>query len=73
MTAADGAIETVRYLVDSDGHPTAAVVEISVWERMLDRLEDDEDARLARERLVDWRTKRGWTPWEAFEAELGMG
>jgi hypothetical protein len=71
MENTDEVTEPVRYLMDVDGHPTATVTAIDVWARILDRLENDEDARLARERLADWRSKRGWTPWGAVEAERG--
>jgi len=70
MESAASAAPDVRYLVDEEGRPTAAVVDIRVWERLIRRIEDDEDARLARDRLAGWRTKEGWLAWEEFEAEL---
>lgn len=63
-------LHSVQFMVDQNGKPTAAVLDIRVWEEFLDLLEDLEDAGLIRERLKHWRTKEGWSPWEDFEKEL---
>jgi hypothetical protein len=65
-------LKNVHYMVDDHGKPTAAVVDIQLWESLLEWLEDEADVRLAKERLAGWPTKDGWTPWDAFEAELDL-
>jgi hypothetical protein len=62
--------QSVQFVVDQQGKPTAAVVAIETWEAVLSLLEDLSDSKLVRERLAHWRSKEGWTPWEEFEAEL---
>ena len=62
--------QSVQFMVDQQGKPTAAVVAIETWEAVLSLLEDLSDSQLVRERLANWRTKEGWTLWEDFEAEL---
>lgn len=69
MTVAE-ILQSVQFVVDREGKPTAAVIDISAWESFLDLLEDLEDIKLSRERLKGWRAKEGWTRWEDFEAEL---
>jgi hypothetical protein len=69
MTVAE-VLKSAHFLVDQEGKPTVVVLDITVWEAFLAALEDIENSELVRERLKDWRTKHGWTPWEDFEAEL---
>jgi hypothetical protein len=63
-------LKSAHFLVDQQGKPTAVVLDIAVWDAFLSALEDVEDSEVIRERLRNWRTKQGWTPWEDFEAEL---
>ena len=63
-------LESVRFVVDLQGNPSAAVVDMPTWEALLDVLEEVEDLEIVRERLVRWRSKEGWTAWEVFDAEL---
>jgi hypothetical protein len=63
-------LKSAHFLVDQEGKPTAVVLDIAVWDAFLAALEDVEDSELIRERLKDWRSKRGWTRWKDFEAEL---
>jgi hypothetical protein len=63
-------LKSAHFLVDQEGKPTAVVLDITVWEAFLAALEDVEDSELVRERLKEWRAKRGWTRWEDFETEL---
>jgi hypothetical protein len=63
-------LESVRFVVDLEGRPSAAVVDMPTWEALLDVLEEVEDLELVRERLSAWRSKEGWTAWELFDAEL---
>jgi len=69
MTVTD-VLRSAHFVVDQDGKPTAVVLDIGVWEALLEALEDIEDVELIRDRLKNWRTKQGWTRWEEFEAEL---
>jgi hypothetical protein len=50
----------VRYLTDGEGHKTDVLVPVTMWEALLahwrelvERLEDEEDAALARQWLVE--------------------
>jgi hypothetical protein len=63
-------LKSVRFVVDQEGKPTAALLDISAWEAFLAVLEDIEDVELIRDRMKHWRSKVGWTRWEDFEAEL---
>ncbi len=69
MTVND-VLQSVRFVVDRAGKPTAAVVDIAAWESFVQALEDIEDGQLVRERLVRWESKQGWTKWEDFKEEL---
>ena len=69
MSALGAALRDVKFLVDATGKATAAVLDIAAWSALLDALEDSEDIRLARERLAEWKSKRGWTAWEDVERE----
>ena len=69
MTITD-VLESVQFMVDQSGKPTAAVVDMPAWNAFLQALEDIEDNQLARERLRTWRSKAGWTAWEDFEQEI---
>ena len=63
-------LQSVQFVVNQEGKPTAAMLDISVWEAFLSMLEDLEDIELVRDRMKGWRIKEGWTRWEDFEAEL---
>ncbi len=39
----------IRFVVDTQGKPTAVLVDIVTWERILQALEDVEDIQLARQ------------------------
>ncbi|HEY4722295.1 MAG TPA: hypothetical protein VII92_10635 [Anaerolineae bacterium] len=56
--------------MNAEGKPTAAVLDIRSWEELIDLLEEFDDIHLARERLKNWQSKQGWTPWAEFEKEL---
>ncbi|MBE7473293.1 MAG: hypothetical protein DPW09_04645 [Anaerolineae bacterium] len=68
MTIAE-ILQSVQFVVDQEGKPTAAILDMSAWETFLSVLEDAEDIKLVRERMANWRTKEGWTAWEDFKAE----
>jgi accessory colonization factor AcfC len=63
-------LQSVQFVVNQEGDPTAAVLDIKVWEAILSMLEDAEDIQIIRNRVQNWRIKEGWTAWEDFEAEL---
>ncbi len=63
-------LQSVQFVVDQDGKPMAAMLDMSVWEAFLSLLENIEDVGLIRDRMKNWRSKEGWTRWEDFEAEL---
>ena len=69
MTVAE-IIESVQFVVDQEGKPTAAVMNMRQWESLLALLEDLEDTELVQTRLSNWRSKEGWSRWDDFEAEL---
>jgi len=60
---------SVRYVVDSDGHKSAVLVNLDVWEQILTMLEDLEDAEeIRRAREEDEET----IPWEQVKVDLGL-
>jgi hypothetical protein len=63
-------LHSVQFVVDQDGRPRAAVLDMKVWEAFLSLLEDIEDVELIRDRMKNWRNKKGWTRWEDFVAEM---
>lgn len=65
-------LKSVRFVVDPDGRPSAVQVPVETWEALLERLEDDEDRALVREKMARWRggpTKAGAPRWEDVKAE----
>jgi hypothetical protein len=44
-------MDEIKYVAGSEGKPTAVLVYIATWERILDALEDAEDIGLVRETL----------------------
>jgi len=69
MTATE-ILQSVQFVVDQNGNPTAAVLDMRAWEAFLSLLEDVEDTELIQDRIKDWRSKKGWTRWDDFKAEL---
>jgi PHD/YefM family antitoxin component YafN of YafNO toxin-antitoxin module len=60
---------SVQYVVDSDGHKSAVLVDLDVWEQILTLLEDLEDAEeIRRAQEEDEET----IPWEQVKADLGL-
>lgn len=63
-------LQSVRFVVDSDGHKSAVLVNLDVWEQILTLLEDSQDAEeIRRAREEDEET----IPWEQVKADLGLG
>jgi PHD/YefM family antitoxin component YafN of YafNO toxin-antitoxin module len=62
-------LQSVHYVVDSDGHKSAVLINLDVWEQILTLLEDLEDAEeIRRAREEDEET----IPWEQVKANLGL-
>ncbi|MBI4769215.1 MAG: hypothetical protein HY784_02075 [Chloroflexi bacterium] len=70
MTSIVAVLQNAQFVVNTEGRPTAALLDIDAWEALLDWLEEWEDVQLARERLRNWKSKWGWTQWEQVEREL---
>ena len=63
-------LQSVQFVVDQSGKPTAAMLDMRAWEAFLSLLENMEDSELIRDRMKSWRSKEGWTRWEDFKVEL---
>jgi hypothetical protein len=62
-------LRSVQYVVDSDGHTSAVLVDLDVWEQILTLLEDLEDAEeMRRTREEEEET----IPWEQVKVDLGL-
>ena len=68
--------QDLRFVVGSEGKPTAVLVDINLWERILLALEDAEDINLAKETLAALDaaggdpTKAGFLSWSDVKIEL---
>ncbi|MEI8305438.1 MAG: hypothetical protein WCF99_00100 [Chloroflexales bacterium] len=68
-------LKDVKFVVGADGQPTAALVDISAWQHVVDLLEEAEDQGLLRAYLTRRRAAHspealGLISWEQAEAEL---
>lgn len=68
-------LKDVKFVVGPDGQPTAALVDIAAWQRVVDLLEEAEDqgllrAYLTRRRQASSPEELGLLSWEQAEAEL---
>lgn len=76
------ALESIRFLIGSDGQPSAVQVEMPLWQQIVDALEDAEDVALARAALAELAAaggdpeKAGWlkvddlaAAWESDDAK----
>ena len=61
--------DTVRFLVGSNGRPTAVQVDMDLWQQIMDALEDAEDVALARA-AVDELAAAGGDPGKAGWVDL---
>jgi hypothetical protein len=63
MTITD-ILNSVKFVVEPDGHQSAVVVDMKVWEQIIAILEDAEDAeeikraRSVKEETIPWRTAK---------------
>ena len=46
-------LETIRFVVGADGQPSAVQVDIELWQRIIEALEDAEDIDIARKALAE--------------------
>ncbi len=63
-------VKSAQFIVGVQGKPSAVVLDIELWDKILAMLEDIDDFKIARKRLKSWRSKNNWTSWEAVEKEL---
>ncbi len=63
-------LKSTQFVVDREGRPTAALLDMAAWNAFVSMLEDAEDVELIRNRMATWQGKQGWTRWSDFEAEL---
>ena len=68
-------LKDVKFVIGSDGQPTAALVDIAAWQRVVDLLEEAEDqgilrTYLARRRTASTPEELGLVSWEQAEAML---
>ena len=76
MLAIPQLLKSVKYVVDTQGHPSAAVLDIEEWKRLLEWLDDEEDLQVAREALAELAAvgndanNAGWLKWEDVRDEL---
>jgi Mg2+/Co2+ transporter CorC len=63
-------LNSVKFVVDPDGHQSAVVVDLDVWEQIVKLLEDTEDAEeIKRARAIKEET----IPWKTAKKELKLG
>jgi len=68
--------QDVQFVVGNGGKPTAVLIDIALWGRILDALEDAEDLLLVRETLASIDAvggdleKAGFISWKSARAEL---
>ncbi|HEX9922526.1 MAG TPA: hypothetical protein VGD99_07675, partial [Anaerolineae bacterium] len=64
------------YIVDANGQPEAVIIDIAMWQIILEQLEDLVDHEVLHQAAADLEAlskgqrPAGWQSWEAFEAEL---
>ena len=52
-------LDTLRFVVGTDGRPTAIQMDIETWRKIVEALEDAEDVNLAREALAELKAAGG--------------
>jgi Mg2+/Co2+ transporter CorC len=69
MTIAE-ILNSVKFVVNPDGHQSAVVVDLDIWEQIVTLLEDAEDA----EEMKQARSVKEETiPWKTAKKELNLG
>jgi hypothetical protein len=68
--------QDIRLVIGAEGKPTAVLVDIDTWERIINALEDAEDVAMAKETLASLDAaggdfeKAGFISWESARKEL---
>lgn len=69
MTIAE-ILNSVKFVVTPDGHQSAVVVDLAIWEQIVTLLEDVEDAEeIKKARMIKEET----IPWKTAKKELNLG
>jgi len=69
MTIAD-ILNSIKFVVDPDGHQSAVMVDLDIWEQIVTLLEDTEDAEeIKKARAVKEET----IPWKVAKKDLKSG
>ncbi|MEK7276127.1 MAG: hypothetical protein AAB427_02145 [Chloroflexota bacterium] len=77
MNVTDNFLKHVRFVVDSEGKPTAALLDIKLWNYLIELLEDMEDIELAESALDSFEAadsdpeRAGWFDFDKVSMELG--
>jgi PHD/YefM family antitoxin component YafN of YafNO toxin-antitoxin module len=58
----------VRYVVNEKGEKESVVLPVSMFEKIVEELEDLEDAQIVEERMKD----PDWVDWDRAKQELGL-
>jgi hypothetical protein len=69
MTIAE-ILNSVKFVVEPDGHQSAVVVDLNVWEQIILLLEDAEDAEEMKQARA---VKEETIPWKTAKKELKLG
>ena len=69
MTIAE-ILNSVKIVVNPDGHQSAVVVDLDVWEQIVTLLEDAEDAEEMKQARA---VKEETIPWKTAKKELKLG
>jgi len=70
-------LDTLLFVVGTDGRPTAVQMDIETWRKIVEALEDAEDVSLAREALAELEAaggdpdEAGWLRLEDVAREWG--
>jgi hypothetical protein len=70
-------LDTLQFVVRADGRSTAVQIDIKMWYKIVEALEDAEDVSLAREALAELEAaggdpdKAGWLRLEDMAKEWG--
>jgi hypothetical protein len=66
----------VQFVIDAGGKPTAVLIDIATWERVLQALEDAADLAIAKQALAELAAaggdpgKAGYLSWDQVRTEL---
>ncbi len=72
-------LKHVRFVVDAQGHPTAALLDMELWRHVVELLEDAEDLEIAESALARLKAaggdpiKAGWLELDKVKTELDGG